>query len=658
MAFQIIKLIVERNLHREAPATGLGLFRIAFGLVALQEVLFLFYFRHLIFDVVPFIDRASPILHFFLLVWAFVLLCLIFGYFTRRAALVNYVFWVVFVVFTPMWQDFDGGFDQLMTSSSFLLIFLPSERAFSLDNLRWAWKYSSATSLIRAPRKVTILAYLLPLGISLGLLYLDSGIHKLSSEFWRNGMGSWLPATMPYYASPLDVSPILNQKGFETLIGLTIVGFQFLFIFLYWHKWFRVPILLVGAAFHIGIILCLNIYPFGFAMLVHYLLLIPFHWWRRIRDFLRISSPSLTVFFDQECPLCNRTVLLIEHFDIANTLAFKSLQEHARSYRSLDKIPNETLLKDLYAIDKLGNLYSGFDTYLKIMVHMRYLAPLGCLMGLPGLYQLGTLAYRKVADNRVRSNCNDTCSIETSHEFIDERPFPGFFSKFAHTDKQITTRISKALVIALVLQINCTLHYGVFYRWMDGVSKDPALIAVDQASDSLINFSHAFFGISPHALYLHDHFDNYNTIVAITYLNKDGTETWLPFINEEGRLLSPNWGRVQSMWANVAITSHMSRNRLEKFIKKITAYYGPQMTSDFSTSDFILKVKNIDVPTQWVDDLRHKNMTQPWRNAGYINWRGETMSLTISEADLTKDNDKLRPELDQKQTRGTIDLKR
>ena len=68
MAFQIIKLIVERNLHREAPATGLGLFRIAFGLVALQEVLFLFYFRHLIFDVVPFIDRASPILHFFLLV--------------------------------------------------------------------------------------------------------------------------------------------------------------------------------------------------------------------------------------------------------------------------------------------------------------------------------------------------------------------------------------------------------------------------------------------------------------------------------------------------------------------------------------------------------------------------------------------------------------
>ena len=121
------------RLNMMVPATGLGLFRIGYALVALQEILFLFYFRHLIFDPVPYLDRASPVLHVFLIAWMAVAACLALGYHTRRAAVVNYLFWIAFVVFTPMWQDFDGGFDQLMTAMGFLLIFLPSERAL------WRW---------------------------------------------------------------------------------------------------------------------------------------------------------------------------------------------------------------------------------------------------------------------------------------------------------------------------------------------------------------------------------------------------------------------------------------------------------------------------------------------------------------------------------------
>jgi len=120
----------------------------------------------------------------------------------------------------------------------------------------------------------------------------------------------------------------------------------------------------------------------------------------------------------------------------------------------------------------------------------------------------------------------------------------------------------------LILQLNCTLHYGILYRWAGTRPQDPALALLDQASDSIINVSHAFLGISPHALYLHDHFDNYNEIVALVYRDSAGKEDWLPFVNEEGRLLSPNWGRIQSMWANVAITSHMSQDRLENSLAK------------------------------------------------------------------------------------------
>jgi predicted DCC family thiol-disulfide oxidoreductase YuxK len=519
-----------------------------------------------------------------------------------------------------MWQDFDGGFDQLITASSFLLIFLPSERALSLDQLRWSWRYSAPGQRYRPMREVPLLAYTLPLALTLGLLYFDSGLHKLSSEFWRNGMGAWLPATMPYYASPLDMSPLLNLRWLEQAIGYSIIIFQLVFVFLFWFRPFRVPLLILGASFHIGIVLSLNVYPFGFAMLVHYLLLVPFAWWRGFSGRVVCEKPLLTVFYDQDCPLCNRTVIFIEHFDIRQAIAFKGLQNHAREYPGLDAIPEATLLTDLYALDNQGRLSAGVDTYIQILLKLGYPAPLGCLLKIPGIYQIAQAIYRKIANSRQRQPCGEHCAVTPIPAWVDERPFAGFYARHATTERQIALRIAKALVLVLVLQLNSTLHYGVLYRWMGTRPSDPALALLDQGSDSVINLSHAFFGISPHALYLHDHFDHYNDIVALTYRDKAGQETWLPFINQEGRLLSPNWGRVQSMWANIAITSHMSHDRLEKFTKKVTAFYSLDMGIDLSDAQFVIKSKHVEVPTSWEYDLRRRNFQGAWRDIGTLNW--------------------------------------
>ncbi len=622
---------IQSRLTRRVPATGLGLFRIAFALVALQEIIFLFYFRHLIFDPVPYLDRASPVLHVFLIIWMALAASLALGLHTRRVAVANYLFWVVFVVFTPMWQDFDGGFDQLMTASSFLLIFLPSERALSLDNLRWTWRYSVPGQRYRPLRDVPVLAYTLPLALTLGLIYFDSGLHKLSSEFWRNGMGGWLPATMPYYVSPLDMSPLLNMKWLEQVIGYSVIIFQFVFIFLFWFRIFRIPLLLAGASFHTGIILALNVYPFGFAMLVHYLLLTPFAVWRWLGNRIKVQQPLLTVFYDQDCPLCNRTVIFVEHFDIRQAVAFKGLQTHACAYPALAVIPEATLLTDLYALDQRNRLTAGVDTYIQILLKLGYTAPLGWLMRLPGVYHMARAVYRKIADGRERLNCGEQCTVPAIPDWVDERPFAGFYARHAATDRQIALRIAKALVVVGVLQFNSTLHYGILYRWAGTRPADPALALLDQASDSLINLSHSFFGISPHALYLHDHFDHYNDLIALTYRDEAGHETWLPFVNPEGRLLSPNWGRVQSMWANVAITSHMSRDRLEKFTKKVTAFYGVAMGLDLSTAQFVIKAKHVEVPTRWEYDLRHRNMASPWQDIGTLDWGPDGGRLHVRE---------------------------
>ncbi|MBN2254632.1 MAG: thiol-disulfide oxidoreductase, partial [Deltaproteobacteria bacterium] len=189
--------LVHRGLERQVPATGLGVFRIFFGLVILQEIIFLLYFRHLIFDPTPFIDQDYPLIPFFLLLWGAAAFCLTVGYRTRFAAVANYLLWVIFISFTPLSRDFDGGFDQLMIGSSFLLMFLPAERALSIDNLRFKLKFSTVNHRYEPSRQVSVLAYFIPIAVSLGLLYFDSAIHKLSAEHWRNGLGAWLPSSMP-----------------------------------------------------------------------------------------------------------------------------------------------------------------------------------------------------------------------------------------------------------------------------------------------------------------------------------------------------------------------------------------------------------------------------------------------------------------------------
>lgn len=260
---QALKNLVRWGLAKQVPATGLGLFRILFGLVALQEILFVFYFRHLIFDPLPYVDQASPVLHLLLLAWAAAALALTLGYRTRLAAAVGYAFWVLFPAFTPMWHDFDGGFDQLMVGSSLLLLFIPAERALSLDNLRARLARPVYAPAAAEPATVSVLCYLLPVTMALACLYFDAGVHKLSAQFWRNGVGAWLPPSHPYYMNGWDWSWLLDNKVFEKGLGYTILAFQFVFPALFWHRRARVPLMALGATFHTGIIITLNIYPFA-----------------------------------------------------------------------------------------------------------------------------------------------------------------------------------------------------------------------------------------------------------------------------------------------------------------------------------------------------------------------------------------------------------
>jgi predicted DCC family thiol-disulfide oxidoreductase YuxK len=415
------------------------------------------------------------------------------------------------------------------------------------------------------------------------------------------------------------------------MIGYTIIVFQFSFMFLFHYRYLRPVYFLVGIGLHLGITLSFNIYPFGLGMLIFYALVAPFAWYRQMGDWLRFKQPILVVFYDQQCPLCCRTVLLLNHFDVLRGVDFKSAQEQAKNHPELLRLGEKELLADLYAIDANRRLYAGVDTYAGILIAMRYTALFGWLLKMPLIYPLSCRIYRDIADKRARLTCDVTCLPEKTEKFKETYYERIFVPETAQLGRSYVHKISKILLVIIVLQLNSSIHYGLLYRFHVDTRQSTLPSLVTDMSNALLLFSNTFLGITPHALYLHDHFAGYQHLLAITYLDSEGNEQWLPFINQQGRLLAPNWGRVHSMWANIAVTPNIDEIRLKKFIMKVTAFWGVKSGLDLQTTRFIIKMKKISTPFVWEKDLRNKNLSGDWQNIGTAGWHGKEIKISLPD---------------------------
>ena len=260
---------------------------------------------------------------------------------------------------------------------------------------------------------------------------------------------------------------------------------------------------------------------------------------------------------------------------------------------------------------------------------MGYPAIIGWIMKLPVLNAFIGKCYRRIADNRARLSCDVNCVKEIPVSFPATFYDQIFAVELVKLQKRNAYKIAKVFVVIILFQLNCSLHYGLLYRFKVDTRQLPITSALADMSNALLMFSHTFLGITPHALYLHDHFEGYDHILAITYLDMDGVEHWLPFVNEEGRILAPNWGRVHSMWANIAVTPNIDEFRLKKFIMKITAFWGNKLGIDLNDTQFIIKMKKIKAPFDWEQDLRAKNLSGDWLAIGSAQWKDKEFAINL-----------------------------
>lgn len=402
--------LVEKAFHHKVDATGLAVFRVAYGITLFLQIVYIHYFQRLIF-----VEHTA--LHsVWILIWMFISILMVIGYKTRPAAVLNY--FCTAVILNSLYGDnmYVYDYDKIMIAANFLLMFLPVSRVLSVDN--WI---NRRKGVQKAP-EVSILFYYMPMFICLGIPYLDSVYHKFLSMNWLTGVGIWVPMSMPQMTWPpfWDFTLVLNNRFLSYQMNYLSMVFELIFIFTFWFRRMRMILFVVGMGFHIGILLIFPIPLFAVGCASFYLLLLSPEWWRKWIPVAKSAVPPKT-----------------------------GIPAKIHSPKNI--------LKDSHQI-VLITLFFLISSVLQLGYFFNYVFDYS-YSGKPYL-------------------------IPYNHKYTPEQ-------------------------------------WKVIDR----------LIEVNQ---KILPVSKALFGIGPHDVMLDNQCENYSLILAIVFTGRDGKETWLPIIDEEG----------------------------------------------------------------------------------------------------------------------------
>lgn len=618
----------KSKFNQEIDATGLAWFRIAYSLVLFFEVRRIWEFSHLMYEKIPFIQVSDINWNGAFIIWLVSISCLMMGLVTRLSSIVNYLFSIVFIAFIG---EFEYHVFYAYMGLNFLIMFLPVSRVWSLDRLIQKLRYSNAKIHYNPPTTTSVFSYWVPLFIGVGLVYFDSIFFKFTDPIWMAGLGMWWPASH-VSASFIALPELLNQKWLMLFLGYLTVLFELVFLFLFYFKSFRWVFWFIGMGLHMGILIFFPIPFFALAVVALYILLIPVGFYKRFGRLKR--EAKVTFYYDGECPLCARTKIILEHFDLFGLIKFKTVQSSYSTDGILSKIPLEHLLDDIHAVDGEGRVYKGFDTYRAVMKANFVLWPFYIITLIPGVSFVGNKIYHLVSRNRITERCtDDSCGIS--------------FIELPKSDKEIKLFKSISLNDLKYHIVMCFLLVCIFAQSCMIYSADPVQYALPSSyRSSFINgainrccmavhyFSKGYLGITHHAVFGHYHFANSDDLIKVEFIDPSGGRVLLPMTREDGRPGSYISGSSWVNWTFRVLNSDVDSSNFTKGIQRYTAFWLKKNFRGPLNGRFVLYHKPMTVPDYWEYGVLERDLNNNrWMEIGDAEWRDNHFVCTFQKFD-------------------------
>ena len=295
----------------------------------------------------------------------------------------------------------------VISMTAFGLALLPAGTTLSLD--AWLRRQGRAGAPIRllysgwgaASTERAQVARLLPL-LAYAAISLASALQHLHEPEWRAGEMVGLLMLLPVMnPSSYEVFGWFSQRAPDTYRALSAIAtygmlaWQVLMIpLLLTSRYTRLLATFWGISFFIASEQLLNIKMLGGFEYVLWALIF-------INIPGRVAQSSATIFFDDRCNLCDRTVRTISFIDVFRTIEFAPLSKNIERMR-VHGVTEDLAQTDMVGVFEGGTLHQGYDLYLALSTRVLFLAPFWPLLKLGALTRIGPAIYRYIANRRRR----------------------------------------------------------------------------------------------------------------------------------------------------------------------------------------------------------------------------------------------------------------
>ena len=266
--------------------------------------------------------------------------CMFLGYKTRIATVVT---WVLLLSLQHRTSILSSGADDLMRMLLFWGMFLPIGARYSVDaamekNKLYAGHGHFSVATIAMLMQVLYVYWVGALLKTHDNWHVDhTAIYfALNAEDYSTTLGIWFLNTfgvlLPYLTRFVLY---IEQYGPLFMISPILL------------LWFRLPVLVLLIAMHIGFVLLLNVGHFPYVSICSLLLFLPKEFWDKFSQLRWLRRDrGVTVFYDEGCDFCLKTVKLIKYLCVLPSIKILPAQSNKIAGPILKKHDSWVVQKD------------------------------------------------------------------------------------------------------------------------------------------------------------------------------------------------------------------------------------------------------------------------------------------------------------------------
>ena len=324
--------------------------------------------------------------------------------------------------------------EAVMVVALWMLVLAPSGASMSILRVRKRVREAVATMRFVPHRVETSFApntsefALWPLRLVqwfMCLIYLSAGINKV-----RFGGAAWLAAPTLRFVLIGDATTrhaviglfAASHPAILPVLAAVSLGFELTFVLVMFFPsltWLYIPL---GVLIHTGIFALQDIRFFQFFVAYVAFAETMRRTWPTVRRFLSrvfkrpLTSPpreEWTLIYDGFCPLCTRTMVLIDAVDVTEQLSYIDFErDWALVALRAPSLEVDAARQAIHVVAPDGTVYRGYYGFKRLARQLPVLWPASLLLAIPGMDLLGVRVYDEVARRRGRTVCTpETCAV-------------------------------------------------------------------------------------------------------------------------------------------------------------------------------------------------------------------------------------------------------